>query len=97
MEHISPITCIGDVTRYEIYTAIALLTIILVSSLIKYSFRDSLPHNKKITTLPPAIVDTTYTKYAIGKRQPDAKAWMEKYGGNLSFGYKRWNQLEPCQ
>ena len=82
-------------TRYEIYTAIALLTIILVSSLIKYSFRDSLPHNKKITTLPPAIVDTTYTKYAIGKRQPDAKYWMEKYRHHLSFGYKRWNQLEP--
>ena len=80
-------------TRDEIYTAIALLTVILVSSLIKYSFRNPLPHNKKITTLPPAIVDTTYTKYAIGKRQPDAKAWMEKYGHNLSFGYERWNKI----
>ena len=82
-------------TRHEIYTAIALLTIILVSSLIKYSFRDSPPHNKKITTLPPAIVDTTYTKYAIGKRQPDAKAWMEKWGGNISFGYDKWNKIAP--
>ena len=82
-------------TRYEIYTAIALLTIILVSSLIKYSFRKPLPHDKMITILPPAIVDTTYTKYAIGKRQPDAKAWMEKWGGNISFGYDKWNKIAP--
>ena len=82
-------------TRYEIYTAIALLTVILVSSLIKYSFRNPLPHNKTITILPPAILDTTYTKYATGKRQPDGKAWMEKYGGNLSFGYDKWNKIAP--
>ena len=82
-------------TRYEIYTAIALLTVILVSSLIKYSFRNPLPHNKTITILPPAILDTTYTKYAIGKRQPDAKAWMEKWGGNISFGYDKWNKIAP--
>ena len=95
MEHIYPITCIGDVTRYEIYTAIALITVILVSSLIKYSFHKPLPHNETITILPPAIVDTTYTKYAIGKRQQDGKAWIEKYGGNLSFGYDRWNRIAP--
>ena len=85
-------------TRYEIYTAIALITVILVSSLIKYSFHKPLPHDKKITTLPPAIVDTTYTKYArgfLGKRQPDAKAWMEKWGGNISFGYDKWNKIAP--
>ena len=82
-------------TRYEIYTAIALLTVILVSSLIKYSFRNPLPHNKTITILPPAILDTTYTKYATGKRQPDGKAWTEKYGHNLSFGYERWNRIAP--
>ncbi len=82
-------------TRYEIYTAIAFITVILGSSLIKYSFRDPLPHNKTITILPPAIIDTTYTKYATGKRQPDAKTWMEKYGGNLSFGYDKWNKIAP--
>ena len=95
MEHILPITCIGNVTRYETYTAIALLTVILVSSLIKYSFRNPLPHNKTITILPPAILDTTYTKYATGNRQSDGKAWMEKYGGNISFGYDKWNRIDP--
>jgi len=83
------------VTRYEIYTAIAFITVILVSSLIKYSFRDSLPHNKTISILPPAIIDTTYTKYATGKRQPDPKYWMEKYDGNISFGYDKWNKIAP--
>ena len=82
-------------TRYEIYTAIALLTVILASSLIKYSFHKPLPHNETITILPPAIIDTTYKKYATGKGQPNGKAWMEKYGGNLSFGYKRWNRIAP--
>ena len=82
-------------TRYEIYTAIALITVILVSSLIKYSFHKPLPYDKTITILPPAIIDTTYTKYAIGKRQPDAKAWMEKWGGNISFGYDKWNKIAP--
>ena len=84
-------------TRYEIYTAIALITIMLVSSLIKYSIHKPLPHDKTITILSPEIIDTTYTKYAIGKRQSDGKAWMEKYRHHLSFGYKRWNQLEPRQ
>ena len=48
-----------------------------------------------ITILTPAIIDTTYTKYATGKRQPDGKAWMEKYGHNLSFGYDKWNKIAP--
>jgi hypothetical protein len=53
-------------TRYEIYTAIALITIMLVSSLIKYSIHKPLPHDKTITILSPEIIDTTCTKYAPG-------------------------------
>jgi len=83
------------VNREELYLATCFITVILVTSLIKYSFRYPFPHNKKFTTLPPAILDTTYTKYAIGKRQPDAKAWMEKWGGNISFGYDKWNKIAP--
>ena len=64
----------GNITRYEIYTAIALITVMLISSLIKYSIHKSLPHDKTITILPPEIIDTTYTKYATGKRQSDGKA-----------------------
>ena len=82
-------------TKYEDYIGVALITVILISSLIKYAFRNPLPHNKTITILPPAMLDTTYTKYAIGKRQPDAKAWMEKWGGNISFGYDKWNKIAP--
>ena len=84
-------------SRNEIYTAITLVTLLLVSVVWKHelAYRRSLLSDQKPveTEIPqyqqkPFIPDTT-TDGFIGKRKPDGKVWSKKYGNKirLQVGY----------
>ena len=73
-------------TRYEIYTSIALITIILISVL----WREGLEyrrHNRvevKTIIVPHPLPDSTRKGY-LGKRKANPKYWNNKYKDNLKF------------
>ena len=73
-------------TRYEIYTAITLITIILISVL----WREELEykrHNRvevKTIIVPHPLPDSTRKGY-LGKRKLNPKYWNKKYEDNLKF------------
>ena len=83
-------------TKYEIYAAISLITIILISVLWKQElkYRRSFI-NIEYQTEPPVNSeikpDTTRSGY-LGKRKPSGKGWMEAYSDGIHFNYKpKWN------
>jgi len=86
MELILVTQCIGDVTKYEIYTAIALITIILISVL----WREELEYRRqnqvevKTIIVPHPLPDSTRNGY-LGKRKTNPKYWNKKYEDNLKF------------
>ena len=86
MELISIPKSIGVVTRYEIYTSIALITLILISVL----WREELEyrrHNRvevKTIIVPYPLPDSTHKGY-LGKRKTNPKYWNKKYQDNLKF------------
>ena len=73
-------------TRYEIYTAITLITIILISVL----WREELEyrrHNQvevKTVIIPHPLPDSTHKSY-LGKKKLNPKYWNNKYKDNLKF------------
>ena len=75
-----------DVTRYEIYTAIALITVILISVL----WREELEYRRqnrvevKTIIIPHPLPDSTRNGY-LGKRKTNPKYWNKKYENNLKF------------
>ncbi len=83
-------------SKYELYTAIGLITIILISVLWKQElkYRRSFI-NIEYQTEPPVNSeikpDTTRSGY-LGKRKPSGKGWMEAYSDGIHFNYKpKWN------
>ena len=86
MELILVTQSIGDVTKYEIYTAIALITIILISVL----WREELEYRRqnrvevKTIIVPHPLPDSTHKGY-LGKRKLNPKYWNKKYEDNLKF------------
>ena len=75
-----------DVTRYEIYTAIALITIILISVLWMEEL-EYRRHNRvevKTIIVPHPLPDSTHKGY-LGKRKANPKYWNKKYQDNLKF------------
>ena len=83
-------------TKYEIYAAISLITIILISVLWKQELKYKRSFiNIEYQTAPPVISeikpDTTRSGY-LGKRKPSGKGWMEAYSDGIHFNYKpKWN------
>ena len=72
-------------TRYEIYTAIALITIILISVL----WREELEYRRnrvevKTIIVPHPLLDSTHKGY-LGKRKANPKYLNDKYENNLKF------------
>ena len=83
-------------TRYEINTAVALLTIILISVL----WKEELKNRSNITNLEfqveppvnPEIKPDTIRSGYLGKRKPSGKGWMDAYSDGIHFKYKpKWN------
>ena len=73
-------------SKYELYTAIGLVTIILISVL----WREELEyrrHNRvevKTIIVPYPLPDSTHKGY-LGKRKLNPKYWNKKYKYNLKF------------
>ena len=85
MELVWVLKCMGVVTKYEIYTAIALITLILISVL----WREELEYRRNQVELktiikPHALPDSTHKGY-LGKRKANPKYWKNKYENNLKF------------
>ena len=83
-------------TKNEIYTAIALITIILISVLWKQElkYRRSFINIEYQTESPvnPEIKPDTIRSGYLGKRKPSGKGWMEAYSDGIHFNYKpKWN------
>ena len=73
------------VTKHEVYTAVVLITIILISVL----WREELKYRRsyvevKTLTAPHYIQDTTSSSY-LGKRKTNPKYWLKKYGDGMLF------------
>ena len=64
-ELLSPIIRMGYMTKHEYYIAIALITVALISSLIKHSSSRPLPQYQEITIEAPAVIDTSYKQYPL--------------------------------
>jgi hypothetical protein len=67
-------------TKYKIYTAIALITIILISVLWKQELKYKrsiidIEYQTESTAKPAIKYDTTGSGY-LGKRKPSGKGWM---------------------
>ena len=78
-------------SRNEIYIALALITLLLVSVVWKHEldYRRSLLSDQKPVEIEipqyqqkPFVPDTTAKGY-LGKRKPDGYGWTKKYGHNL--------------
>ena len=73
-------------TIYEVHTAIALITVILISVL----WREELEYRRqnrvevKTIIVPHPLPDSTYKGY-LGKRKVNPKYWNKKYKDNLKF------------
>jgi len=84
------------VTKNEIYTAIALITIILISVLWKQGLKYKrsiidIEYQTQLPVNPEIKYDTTGSGY-LGKRKPSGKGWMEAYSDGIHFNYKpKWN------
>ena len=76
----------GDVTRYEIYTAITLITIILISVLWMEELEYRCHNQVEVKTIivPHPLPDSTHKGY-LGKRKTNPKYWNKKYEDNLKF------------
>ena len=83
-------------TKNEIYTAIALITFILISVL----WKEELKNRSNITNLEfqveppvnPEIKPDTIRSGYLGKRKPSGKGWMDAYSDGIHFKYKpKWN------
>ena len=83
-------------TKYEFYTAIALITIILISILWKAELhyrRDVAQLETATTTYIPPTTDTTYKKHSIGKNKQNGEGWMDAYEKGIIFNYKpKWDE-----
>ncbi len=83
-------------TKYEIYAAISLITIILISVLWKQELKYKrsiidIEYQTESTAKPAIKYDTTGSGY-LGKRKPSGKGWMEAYSDGIHFNYKpKWN------
>ena len=83
-------------SKYELYTAIGLVTIIFISVLWKQELKYKRSFiNIEYQTEPPVNSeikpDTTRSGY-LGKRKPSGKGWMEAYSDGIHFNYKpKWN------
>ena len=83
-------------TKNEIYTAIALITTILISVLWKQELKYKLSiidieYQTESMAKPAIKYDTTGSGY-LGKRKPSGKGWMEAYSDGIHFNYKpKWN------
>ena len=83
-------------SKYELYTAIGLITIILISVLWKQElkYRRSFINLEYQTELPvhPEIKPDTIRSGYLGKRKPSGKGWMDAYSDGIHFKYKpKWN------
>ena len=83
-------------TKYEIYAAISLITIILISVLCKQELKYKrsiidIEYQTEPPVHPEIKPDTTGSGY-LGKRKPSGKGWMEAYSDGIHFNYKpKWN------
>ena len=73
-------------TRYEIYTAITLITIILISVLWmeELEYRRQNQVEVKTIIIPHPLPDSTHESY-LGKKKLNPKYWNKKYQDNLKF------------
>ena len=55
----------GNMTKHEYCIAIAIITVALISSLIKHSSSRPLPQYQEITIEAPAVIDTSYKQYPL--------------------------------
>jgi hypothetical protein len=79
------------VTKNEIYTAIALITIILISVL----WKEELKYRRNFISVKSSIelrsesphdsINTVPTKGYLGKAKLDPKGWLEKYEKLIIF------------
>ena len=76
-------------SRNEIYIALTLVTLLLVSVVWKHelAYRKFLLSDQKPIEIPhyqqkPFVPDTTAKGY-LGKRKPDGYGWTKKYGHNI--------------
>ena len=83
-------------SKYELYTAIGLITIIIISVLWKQElkYRRSFINIEYQTEprLTSEIKPDTIRSGYLGKRKPSGKGWMEAYSDGIHFNYKpKWN------
>ena len=55
----------GNMTKHEYYIGITIITVALISSLIKHSSSRPLPQYQEITIEAPAVIDTSYKQYPL--------------------------------
>ena len=99
MELVLVPTCIGYMTRYEINTAVALITIILISVL----WKEELKYRRNFTRVKSSIelkteslhdsINAVPTKGYLGKAQLDPKGWLEKYEKFIIFIISKSNDV----
>ena len=91
MELVQVFRCIWGVTKNEIYTAIALITIILISVLWKeeLKYRRNFISIKSLielkSELPHDSINATATKSYLGEVKLDPKGWLKKHEKFIVF------------
>ena len=73
-------------SKYELYTAIVLITIILISVLWMEELEYRRQNRVEVKTIivPHPLPDSTHKGY-LGKRKVNPKYWNKKYKDNLKF------------
>ena len=81
-------------TTEEFYTAAGLVSIILFSSIIRFTFSSSFNHSADSITRrdikhqakEEVKIDTTYKKYALPKKEDKGgQWWLKKYSSGIRF------------